>query len=128
MAGLIWFVQIVHYPLMREVPPAGFVAYEIAHARLTTRVVAPVMLVELLSSVLLALSVGNLQGEQTLLARVGVGLLAIVWASTFFVQVPTHAKLARGFQIDVWRLLVRTNWVRTIAWSARAVLALTILA
>jgi hypothetical protein len=33
-----------------------------------------------------------------------------------------HSRLARGFDEQSWRQLVRSNWVRTIAWSARAVL------
>jgi hypothetical protein len=46
MTGLIWFVQVVHYPLMAAVGSPGFAAYEAAHSRRTTWVVAPVMLAE----------------------------------------------------------------------------------
>ena len=46
MTGLIWFVQVVHYPLFARVGEEGFHAYEAAHARATSRVVAPLMLGE----------------------------------------------------------------------------------
>ncbi|NIP85737.1 MAG: hypothetical protein GTO03_09310, partial [Planctomycetales bacterium] len=47
MAGLIWFVQIVHYPLFAAVGEGEFPAFERKHQRLTTCVVAPLMLAEL---------------------------------------------------------------------------------
>lgn len=50
MVGLIWFVQIVHYPLFAYVGAEKFIAYEAAHARLTTWVVAPPMLTEALTA------------------------------------------------------------------------------
>ena len=43
MTGLIWFVQVVHYPLMARVGEDGFAEYEKHHQRLTTWVVAPPM-------------------------------------------------------------------------------------
>ena len=47
MFGLIWFVQIVHYPLFVRVGEPGFRDYAGLHATRTTYVVAPLMLVEL---------------------------------------------------------------------------------
>jgi len=58
---------------------------------------------------------------------VGLGLLVVVWASTFTIQVPLHARLSTGFDENVWRRLVNTNWVRTIAWTGRGVIALLML-
>ena len=34
MSGVIWFIQIVHYPLLTLVGAAGFTTYEAAHIRL----------------------------------------------------------------------------------------------
>jgi len=34
-----------------------------------------------------------------------------------------HTKLSSGFDADSWRFLVRSNWIRTLAWSLRAALA-----
>jgi hypothetical protein len=53
----------------------------------------------------------------TLLALVGV-----IWASTFLVQVPAHGTLARGFDEAAHARLVGSNWIRTAAWTARALL------
>jgi hypothetical protein len=54
----------------------------------------------------------------------GAALLAVIWASRFFVQVPLHAKLECGFDPAVIDRLVATNWVRTAAWTMRALIAL----
>jgi hypothetical protein len=57
-------------------------------------------------------------------AFVGLALVAVIWLSTFFVQVPLHGRLAReGHSAAVVDSLVRSNWIRTIAWTARAILA-----
>jgi uncharacterized membrane protein len=120
MAGLIWIVQVVHYPLFGRVGREGFAAYESAHARLITPIVGPAMLVELVSS--LALLAVRPRGMPAWAAWAGVALVGIAWASTAFVQVPLHGTLARGFDEDAHARLVATNWVRTIAWSGHAAL------
>lgn len=125
MVGLIWFVQVVHYPLFAAVPTEGSVAYAIAHQRRTTWVVAPVMLLELASSV--ALTMVPHRTDQALTPWVGLGLLCIVWISTFAVQVPLHARLAKAPDASTCRLLVVTNFVRTGAWSLRGIVALLLL-
>ena len=122
MAGLIWFVQVVHYPLFGAVGAERFGAYESAHRRLTTRVVAPLMLAELATAAALPFRAGVARPEWVPWA--GLALLGVVWASTWFVQVPLHETLSAGFDAGAHRRLVRSNWVRTAAWTARAALAL----
>jgi len=122
MVGLIWFVQIVHYPLFALVGGAGFAHYERHHARRTTWVVAPPMIAELTTAAALAWSTPGA------LAWCGLALLAVIWASTALWQVPAHRRLEHGFDPRVHGRLVSTNWVRTAAWSARGVVALALLA
>jgi uncharacterized membrane protein len=120
MCGLIWIVQVVHYPLFGRVGREGFAAYEAAHARLITPIVGPAMLVELVSSI--ALLAARPRGMPAWAAWAGVALVGVAWASTAFVQVPLHGTLARGFDEDAHARLVATNWVRTAAWSGHAAL------
>jgi len=126
MTGLIWFVQIVHYPLMAHVGADRFVVYERLHQKRTTVVVGPLMLVEAVTAVAL-LALAPDRGAGRLLA-VGLGLLAIIWCSTAFIQVPCHRRLERGLGGETVALLTRTNWIRTGAWSGRAAIALALLA
>ncbi len=121
MTGLIWFVQIVHYPLFSVVSSA-FPDYEIAHTKRTTWVVAPAMLTELATGALLALEPPAFLGRPG--SWTNLALIGFIWISTFAWQVPQHTTLARGFSIEAHRRLVETNWIRTAAWSVRAVLLL----
>jgi len=120
MVGLVWFVQVVHYPLLARVGRAGFVPYEAAHMRLTTRVVAPAMLAE--AGLAVAILIAGAAPVGVSLG--GLALLLVVWGSTAALQVPCHRRLERGFDADAHRRLVRSNWLRTAAWTARAPLAL----
>lgn len=123
MAGVIWVVQVVHYPLFALVGAVGFSRYAQSHAEKITYVVLPAMLAELASSVAL---VAWAPRGQTLLPAAGLALVGLIWASTFFIQVPLHTRLAEGFDEPTHRRLVATNWVRTGLWSIRAVLAFTL--
>lgn len=117
MVGVIWFVQVVHYPLFSKVGEAGFVAYEDDHSRLTSYVVGPPMLVEAGTSLLLL--VFRPDGVPGWLVWFGFGLVVAIWASTALLQVPRHTALGAGFDVSAHRFLVASNWVRTIAWTLR---------
>jgi hypothetical protein len=49
------------------------------------------------------------------------GLIILVWCSTFTFQVPIHKSLQAGKDKSKIRRLVATNWIRTVAWSKKAV-------
>lgn len=120
LAGLIWVVQVVHYPLFARVGAEGFTAYESAHARLITLVVGPAMMVELAAA--LALVAIRPRGVPAWAAWTCLALLAATWLSTAAIQVPLHATLARGFDPEAHARLVASNWARTACWSARALI------
>jgi hypothetical protein len=122
MVGLIWFVQIVHYPLMARVGRDRFARFEEAHAKRTTWVVAPLMLVE--AALALVLVVRPPPGVSEVAAWVALGLVVVIWFSTALIQVPLHRRLALGFDDDAHQRLVSSNWIRTAAWSVRGLLAL----
>ena len=120
MVGLIWFVQVVHYPLFSQVGRDGFSNYETLHQQRTTMVVAPLMLTEAITALLLVwLGLGSNYAE---FAWIGLMLIGIIWSSTFFWQVPAHERLGKAFDPAVHERLVRSNWLRTVAWSARGIL------
>lgn len=112
MVGVIWFVQLVHYPLFPAYAGDNFRPTMAEHQRRTFRVVFPLMLTELATSLALPAVVGGW--------RPWAGLACVgVWGfSTLLVQVPLHERLARdGFDPAVHRRLVRSNRVRTAAWT-----------
>ena len=122
MTGLIWFVQIVHYPLFPLAAEDDFPTFAAAHQQRTTWVVGPLMILEAVTATLLLFS-----SYSPIAVRLGWLALLSIWLSTALVQVPLHQRLSSGFDRLIARRLVRTNWWRTAAWSVRAVIALQLL-
>lgn len=129
MVGVIWFCQLVHYPLMDRVrtePADAFPAFEKAHQRGTTLIVGPAMLVELVTAAWLVITVSG--DAATWLAWAGLALVGVNWVSTAALQMPFHKRLEAGFDPAVHRRLVKSNWLRTAAWSLRGLIAAALLA
>jgi hypothetical protein len=121
MFGVIWFVQVVHYPLFGSVGSDSFVAYETAHRRRTSFVVGPLMVAEALAAGWLVVDPPT--GVGLALPVAGLMLLGVIHTSTVWLQVPRHAELNTGHDDATMRRLVRSNWVRTLGWSGRCTVA-----
>ena len=115
MVGLIWLIQIVHYPLFALVGKDAFVSYASQHVRSITLIVAPIMLIELVTSI--ALLLVRPHAVEMWIAVLGMFLVVAAWFSTWQLQIPAHEKLAAGFDSEAYLRLVATNWIRTIAWT-----------
>lgn len=124
MVGLIWFIQLVHYPLYKRIGE-GFVDYERSHLRRAAWLMGPVMLIEALSALFLV----GMQStpEFTNYAIINLILLILIWVSTCLFQVQLHQKLSVRFSKKLHRNLLSTNWVRVILWSLRGILVLSML-
>ena len=125
MTGVIWFVQWVHYPLLATVPVDGAVKVAEQHQRSTGHVLAIPMAGEGFTT--LGLLISRPEGVQVIWPWIGAVLLAVALGSTVILSVPLHAKMATNPTAEVGRRLVVTNWPRTIAWSARAVVCTVML-
>ena len=124
MTGLIWFVQVVHYPLFHRVEN-GFADYHRHHVQRTGWVVGPPMLIEAVSAGWIAVAPpGGVPREA---AIAGILLLLAIWLSTALAQSPAHRRLSGGFDAPTIARLVRSNAVRTVGWTLRSVLALWML-
>jgi uncharacterized membrane protein len=117
MVGLIWLIQIVHYPLFLKVGEQQFKEYSEDHQRLITYVVLPLMFVELGTAVFVWFA--RPEGVSNAWVIAGLALVLLIWGSTFLIQVPQHSRLLAGYDPEVCRQLVLGNWIRTIAWSLR---------
>jgi len=62
----------------------------------------------------------------TLILATAVAALVPVLV-TVLASISAHTRLAAGFDAHVHARLVRTNWIRTLAWTAHAVLAIAVL-
>jgi hypothetical protein len=122
LVGIIWVVQIAQYPFFVHVKEEDFVSFHRTYTSWITPIVAPPMLLELFTGIaLLFFPPENIDYQ---LFQIGVILILGVWASTFFIQVPLHDKLARKFDSQTCAALVKTNWIRTVLWSLRGALVI----
>ena len=126
MTGLIWVIQIVHYPSFRFVSPERFGDFHAFHTRAISLIVIPVMLLELSSATLSLLGQFGSGVAPRPLELAAFTALLLVWLSTFALQVPLHGRLAAGPDPALIERLVGTNWIRTVLWSLRALLLLSI--
>jgi uncharacterized membrane protein len=116
MAGSIWTMQILNYPLLAKVGPDSFVDYERAHNQRFIRVVGPGVLAAVVATILLlADKPASLGWTGPVISGV---LLVIVLISTAVYQGKAHGKLTSGYNADTVAGLVKTNWIRTGAWTA----------
>ena len=116
MTGLIWFVQLVHYPGFELIEVSNFTVFHRFHVPRTGLVVIPPMLAELGSSLWLVIAYDQLW----LLNALGLSLLIGIWVSTFALQARYHQKLQQELSPQLVSRLVTTNWIRTVLWTTKS--------
>jgi hypothetical protein len=121
MTGLVWFVHHVHYPGFRFVEPDVWKTFHDFHTSRTGSVVAVPMLAELLSAILLAVSVTS--GTLTAwMVYAALFLLILVWYETGLKVIPVHNKMQSAAEHGIKNLaaeLTRSNRKRSIYWLIR---------
>lgn len=122
MAGVLWTMQLLNYPLLALVGTEAFPRYEAAHNRRFTLVVVPGVLAAVVGGI--GLAVARPDRVQPWAPACELALLAAVIISTAALQGRQHGALGRGFDQRTIGLLVRSNWIRVAAWSAASAIAL----
>ncbi len=112
LAVLIWLVQLVIYPAFADITVEGFRRWHRRYTRSMTRIVAPLMIAQV------ALLIGLLWARPRPTFVMAAALVGVAWLATARVAVPLHREL-EGEGHDLHRIarLVRTNWIRTVAWT-----------
>lgn len=118
--GLIWTIQLVHYPGFLQVGQENYALYQQLHMHRISLLVGVSMLAELASSLLLLFMIAHL--PQKVIYMISVTLLAGIWLHTMFLAVPLHERLVDAYDVPSIKQLIATNWWRTIGWSARSIL------
>ena len=117
LTGVIWTIQIVHYPSFHYIDKLSFTNFHNFHERRISIIVMPLMLIELITSI--ALYIHNMW---SIIFALNLLIVALIWCSTFFVQVPIHSILSEKKDKNLIEKLVNTNWIRTFLWSIRMLL------
>lgn len=123
MVGVIWLIQLVHYPLFALVGEHGYQQYQAQHMKRITWLVGPLMVLEAGTALLLFHTACTRHVQP---AFIGLILLGLIWCSTLALQVPAHSRLMERWDGEAHRRLVCSNWIRTFAWTARGGVALSL--
>jgi hypothetical protein len=119
LCGLIWTIQLVHYPSFRFIAADQFPSFHELHSRRITWLVLPLMVAEAV------VATAGLFFSPTLFQILGFLLVVCIWLSTFFISVPLHNRLSSGgADPEIIAQLVRTNWLRTVLWTLAMILLL----
>ncbi len=120
LTGLIWTIQIVHYPAFEFLSKKNFHSFHSFHSERITWIVAIPMLLELsLSIALLFFSSPHLPLWSSYML---LSFCLMAWYLTFFLAIPVHNQLSQDFQTSHIKRLLQINWGRTAAWSLRMLL------
>lgn len=122
LCGLIWVIQLVHYPSFHFVDESNFLEFHQFHNARISMIVVPFMIAELITSGILWW-----QSPWTSLQSIGFYIVIFIWLSTFLISVPLHGKLGNGKSDKDITSLVNTNWIRTILWTVKVLLSVLIL-
>ena len=114
MTGVVWFAQLVHYPLLDRGNAEDYLAFAVAYQRRTLWVVVPGLSCEILGTLGLAWCWPSLQ------AWVGLGLLLAIWTLTCAILIPRHLLLKQRYSSEDHRALVCYNLPRSLLWTLRA--------
>lgn len=125
LTGLIWTIQVVHYPLFAAVGEDRFVAYEAAHSARITWIIAIPWAVQGLTTAALLFDPPAGVGRGLVLALAVLAAIPVI--VTIALSVPAHTILGGGFDAVAHGRLTGTNWLRTAAWTAHAVLVIPLL-
>lgn len=116
MTGLIWTVQLVHYPAFRYVEAQKFPEFAKFHSRHITPITAIPMLLEVWLGILF------LYESVHWISIFNIVLVVLIWLSTFALSVPCHNQLMKQKDARTIERLIGTNWIRTFLWSVKTAL------
>ena len=118
LLGIILLTQFVNYPLFKKINN-DFVFYHADYTNRMSYVVAPIMTFELLTVTIIFFN-----NPITNLTLIILLTTILIWASTFFIQVPIHNKI--GYKKDIHKInrLIKSNLIRTSLWSVKLIFSI----
>ena len=111
LVSLVLMTQFITYPTFLNIDKDKFSDYHRKYVNNISFIVAPVMLIELLTLSLIAYF-----SSEFLIIK-SLFLLLVIWLTTFFIMIPSHNRISKSFNIKEIKSLINYNWIRTILWS-----------
>ena len=116
LVSLVIMTQFITYPTFLHIDKDKFSEYHRKYVNNISFIVAPVMLIELLTLSLIAYFSSEFLIIKSLI------LLLVIWLTTFFIMIPSHNRISKSFNKKEIISLINYNWVRTILWSFKLLL------
>ena len=120
LLGVIYIIQVIHYPVLALIGKNEFIECHAKHMNQTSFVIAPAMILEVITMALLLYMSPIFRNDIYFIFS--CVMIFLIWCVTFFISVPLHNILVSGYNYPAWKKLVLTNWIRTFAWSVRAII------
>ena len=118
MVGVSLITHFVTYPSFKLIKSSLFSEFHKSYTNKMLFIVAPVMILELISSLFLVIfDISDNNTEIGLLIS-----LLLIWFLTFFIIVPIHNKLTVNYNKDLNQKLIKYNGLRTIFWIIKLIL------
>ena len=118
MTGVIWVIQIVHYPSFHFIEKELYTAFQKFHMNKISIIVIPIMLAELITCMMLLLD----KSSKSPFLIISFVILVLIWLITGVFFSKAHNELMTGYQELVVNQLVVMNWIRTLLWTLRLLL------
>ena len=118
MTGVIWVIQIVHYPSFHFIEKELYTAFQKFHMNKISIIVIPIMLAELITGMMLFLD----KSSKSPFLTISIIILVLIWLITGVFFTKAHNELIAGYQELVVNQLVAMNWIRTLLWTLRLLL------
>ena len=120
MVGIIWVIQLLHYPAFHFIKESDYVEFQHFHMQRISFIVVPVMILELFSAFMLVYYL------RSNLLTICLIILLFIWLITFVFFTKLHQSLLDGYNKTIVDKLVKMNWSRTILWSLRLIILIYI--
>lgn len=125
MIGIVWLQQLINFPLFTLVPKESFSVYHQAHLNRSQWLIAPLMLVEVLSAAFLL--IWPIPQVSYYLYLINFLLIVLIWLETFLMQWPLQKKLRKEHSLVTIERLIKLNRLRAITWSCHGAVLIAIL-
>jgi hypothetical protein len=125
IAGIMWFVQLVHYPLFNAIPARNLINYGYYHTRKISGIIKPLFIVDFTTLLLLLILLGSNLSTNLMMVNIVIFIITVILTQIVFI--PIHQKLSKSPNSQTISQLIRLNWIRTLIWSLKVVFMLIII-
>ena len=122
MVGVIWVMQLVHYPSFKYVNETDYIIFQKYHMSNISYIVFPAMFTELITALLIFFS-----GEKSFFFMLSLICLFLIWVITGVLFTKFHSILQKGKDLKMIEKMINANWIRTLLWTLRLIMILFVI-